>query len=159
MLKLSHYCCVGLFLLLGACGGGESVKEESSPTTSANTTTDTAATSQTSSSGYEYHVYHILISTPRGASAADMTTLQTQAERVLKMVKEGENFQGVAATVSNSPSAETGGDLGWRTLSELPSLFTDTVKTMQVGDVSDLIRNDSGFHIIKLADKRPTQRK
>ncbi|ALG67109.1 peptidylprolyl isomerase [Beggiatoa leptomitoformis] len=157
MLKLPYYCCFSLLLLLGACGGGEAVKEETTSTQSSTTATPETATTQQET--YEYHIFHILIATPRGISAADSASLQEQADRVLKMVKGGENFQGVAATVSSGSSAETGGDLGWRTAREIPSLFTDTVKTMQVGDVSDLIRNESGFHIIKLADKRPSQRK
>ena len=51
-----------------------------------------------------------------------------------------------------------GGDLGWLKLGQLPSMFIDTVKTMQVGDISDLIRSSGSFHIIKLMDRRGDER-
>ncbi len=40
----------------------------------------------------------------------------------------------------------------------MPSLFVDTVKDMQTGDISDIIRSSGGFHIIKLVEKRGDER-
>ena len=45
----------------------------------------------------------------------------------------------------------TGGDLGWRKLGDLPSMFTDVVPTLSIGDVTK-VRSSSGFHLVYLAD-------
>lgn len=48
----------------------------------------------------------------------------------------------------------SGGNLGWRKTDALPSLFVNTVPTMKTGQVLGPIRSPSGFHLIKLVDKR-----
>lgn len=48
----------------------------------------------------------------------------------------------------------SGGNLGWRKTDALPSLFVATVPTMKTGQVLGPIRSPSGFHLIKLVDKR-----
>ncbi|MBZ0172232.1 MAG: peptidylprolyl isomerase [Phycisphaerales bacterium] len=53
--------------------------------------------------------------------------------------------------------AGEGGDLGWRKASQLPTMFTDVVATMNEGDVSTLIASPSGFHIIKLDGVRSSE--
>ena len=55
---------------------------------------------------------------------------------------------------SEGRNALKGGDLGWRSDAELPSLFTDVVPNLKKGEISDPIRSSSGFHIIKITDKR-----
>ena len=67
---------------------------------------------------------------------------------------QGESFASTAATYSDSLNALEGGNLGWRKGSQLPTLFADPIKTMQVGELSEAIRNGSGFHVIKLLNKR-----
>jgi peptidyl-prolyl cis-trans isomerase SurA len=48
----------------------------------------------------------------------------------------------------------SGGDLGWRKTDALPSLFVDTVPAMKMGEVIGPIRSPSGFHLVRLVDKR-----
>ena len=50
--------------------------------------------------------------------------------------------------------AENGGDLGWRKLEDVPSLFVDHISDMKKDDISELIQSSSGFHIIKISDIR-----
>jgi len=52
--------------------------------------------------------------------------------------------------MSNDSNALKGGDLGWRTQGNIPSLFSDAVLRMSQGQVYDPIRSPSGFHIIKM---------
>ena len=47
-----------------------------------------------------------------------------------------------------------GGELGWRKQGELPSLFADVVPTLAEGEASDVLRSGSGFHIVRVAEKR-----
>lgn len=106
----------------------------------------------------EYHLLHILIATPEAASPEQIEAKQTQADEIIKKLKAGADFQAVAVAVSNAPKALEGGDLGWLKEGELPSLFQGMVDNMLVGEMSQAIRNASGFHIIKLADKRTRQK-
>src|SRR5690606_13778024 len=47
-----------------------------------------------------------------------------------------------------------GGDLGWRKQGELPTLFVNIVPSLKQGELANPIKSPSGFHIIKLLDKR-----
>jgi len=64
----------------------------------------------------------------------------------------------MATTVSDGQRALEGGDLGWRKKNEIPTLFSDQIATMEKGDISDLIKSSSGFHIVKLADVRSSNK-
>ena len=65
-----------------------------------------------------------------------------------------ESFEKLAATYSSDQNALEGGKLGWRRVSELPTLFASEVEGMKVGDISKLIRSGAGMHIIRLAEKK-----
>ena len=108
--------------------------------------------------GAEYHLAHILIAVPDAASAERIQAARKRAEDVLKKLKAGANFQETAIAVSDGQQALQGGDLGWRKSGELPTLFVEPVMHMKAGDISGLIRSPSGFHIIKLLEKRDDQR-
>lgn len=104
--------------------------------------------------GTEYRIAHILIAVPDAASSERIQAARKRAEDVLAKLKAGANFQETAIAVSDGQQALKGGDLGWRKLGELPTLFVDPISHMKTGDISDLIRSPSGFHIIKLMDQR-----
>lgn len=100
----------------------------------------------------QYHLGHILISVPSGASSAAIQKAKDQADRVVAELRNGKDFRETAISYSNDDNALKGGDLGWRSIGQIPTLFTDTVTTMTQGDVSDPIRSPSGFHIIKMLE-------
>src|SRR5919108_97584 len=102
----------------------------------------------------EYRLAHILIATPEAASPETIEAAREKAEDVLKQLREGSDFNQMAVAVSDDQQALEGGELGWRLATELPSAFIDKVISLQVNDLSGLIRSPSGFHIIKLLDKR-----
>ncbi len=102
----------------------------------------------------EYQLNHILISVPEGAGADTIQAAKQRAQSILDRLAKGEDFAQLAIAESDSQQALSGGDLSWRKLGEIPSLFANAVVEMNKGDVSTLIRNPSGFHIIKLHDKR-----
>jgi len=117
------------------------------------------ATLKTSgNSGVEYHLGHILIEIPEAASPGEIQATETRASNTLRRLRDGADFAEVAIAESDSQTALEGGDLGWRSLGQLPAMFLDTVRNMQVGDVSDLIRSSGSFHIIKLLGKRGDER-
>lgn len=102
----------------------------------------------------EYHLNHILVAVPGSATDEERRAAREKAEQAHARLEAGEDFQAVAISVSDGQQALEGGDLGWRKGGEIPSLFADPVSTMEVGDISGIITSPSGFHIIKLADKR-----
>lgn len=106
------------------------------------------------SSALEYRLSHILISTPDGGDNAEIQAVRDKAEDVVRRVDEGGDFASLAIGVSDGQTALEGGDLGWRKAEQIPNLFADAVSVMDVGDVSSVITNPSGFHIVMLTDKR-----
>lgn len=102
----------------------------------------------------EYRVAHILIGVPEAASPEQIQVAKQKAQRVLDDLNGGADFRETAIAVSDGAQALEGGDLGWRSPAQLPSLFAPLVVKMKKGELSDLIRSPSGFHIIKLADYR-----
>ncbi|MBT7951201.1 MAG: molecular chaperone SurA, partial [Gammaproteobacteria bacterium] len=92
-----------------------------------------------------------------GISAAEREDSKKVAEKVLNDLKNDGDFAQLAATYSDSQDALDGGKLGWRKAGQVPTLFAESVADMEKGDVSNLIRSSSGFHIIKLLDVRSTE--
>lgn len=106
----------------------------------------------------EYQLNHILISIPEAAGAETIQTAKQRTQSILDRLAKGEDFAQLAIAESDGQQALNGGDLGWRKLGEIPSLFANILVNMKKGDVSPLIRNPSGFHIIKLSDERGGER-
>ncbi|MGH8263948.1 MAG: peptidylprolyl isomerase [Steroidobacterales bacterium] len=102
----------------------------------------------------EYNVAHILLSLPLGATPEQIEKVTSRAKEVHDRAAQGEDFGQLAIAYSNSQTALDGGQLGWKKSSQLPSFLADTVTAMQPGTVSEPLRTPSGFHIVKLIDKR-----
>ena len=102
----------------------------------------------------DYQVSHILVSLPSGATERERAEGRKKVEAALARLKEGEDFRQVAIATSDAQDALDGGDLGWRKLSELPSLIADVVRDFQAGQTSEVVTSPSGFHIIRLAGLR-----
>ncbi|MBK6656845.1 MAG: peptidylprolyl isomerase [Proteobacteria bacterium] len=107
-----------------------------------------------SESELEYKLSHILVTIPSGASEAELKAARDKADDALRRIDAGEDFGDVALRVSDGQQALEKGDLGWRKGAEIPSLFADAVSNMKVGENSGIITSPSGYHIVKLMDKR-----
>ena len=107
-----------------------------------------------SDSELEYRLSHILISVPTGSSETELKTIRDKADEALRRIDAGEDFGDIALSVSDGQQALERGDLGWRKGAEVPSLFADAVSAMKVGDNSGIITSPTGYHIVKLVDKR-----
>ncbi len=106
----------------------------------------------------EFRLGHILLSVPEAATPEQITKVRQKAEAILERLKQGEDFTQIAIANSDGQQALTGGDLGWRKAGQLPTLFSDIAVNMKSGDVSNIVRSPSGFHIIKLLDRRGTDK-
>jgi peptidyl-prolyl cis-trans isomerase SurA len=100
----------------------------------------------------QYHLGHILIALKEGASASEIQKAEAKAETLVKNLRAGQSFTQVAMSESEDDNALKGGDLGWRTINDVPTLFALKVSQMQSNEVSDPIRSPSGFHIIKMLE-------
>jgi len=106
----------------------------------------------------EYHLAHILVSTPEAASPEQLQKAKKRTDDMLARLRDGADFEQMAIAESDGQQALSGGDLGWRKTGQLPSLFSDVVGQLQIGQISDPIRSPSGFHIVKIMDIRGDQR-
>ncbi len=101
----------------------------------------------------EFRLLHALIALPSDASPEQVSAASSQVEATLSRIRSGTDFA-QAVQNSTSPYQFTGGDLGWRKLADLPSLFGDVAPALKPGETSEPIRSDSGFHIINLVEVR-----
>lgn len=102
----------------------------------------------------EYHLGHILIAVPDGATPEQNRAGQKQAEETVVALHNGADFAKTAASVSAGQTALQGGDLGWRKAGQLPTVMADIIGGMQVGEVAAPVRAAGGFHIVKLLEIR-----
>ncbi|MDH5301334.1 MAG: peptidylprolyl isomerase [Gammaproteobacteria bacterium] len=102
----------------------------------------------------EYLLSHILVTIPEAASPAQIAQARKKAEEVLARLKKGDDFAQMAVSYSDGQKALEGGSLGWRKAGELPTLFAEVVTQLKPNQIGEIIRSPSGFHIIKLMDKR-----
>ncbi len=112
-------------------------------------------TQQTQQGGdSEYRLQHILIALPEGATPQQLKEKQQQAQQLLQQLQDGADFSEMAISHSAGQNALEGGDLGWRRLGELPTVFAEITAKLAMGGISELIRSPNGFHILRLAEKR-----
>jgi peptidyl-prolyl cis-trans isomerase SurA len=102
----------------------------------------------------EYHLAHILVVVPEQASADKIRAARERADHALAQLAGGADFAQVAAGTSDAKDALKGGDLGWRPTDRIPPLFMDELKTLKPGQNTAVLRSPSGFHILKLVEKR-----
>jgi peptidyl-prolyl cis-trans isomerase D len=95
---------------------------------------------------------HILFKT--GADK-DEAAQRKAAEGVLAKVKAGEDFAALAKKYSEDGSAPQGGDLDFFPHERMTKVFSDAAFAMKPGEVSDIVKSEFGFHIIKTTDRRP----
>lgn len=114
-----------------------------------------AALAAQAGSGAQYHLAHILVALPEGATPEQTATGQKKVDGIKAVIEKGEMaFAAAAVRYSDSPNALEGGDLGWRSLDEIPAAFASTISTMRKGQVIGPIRGPSGFQLLQLVDTR-----
>jgi peptidyl-prolyl cis-trans isomerase D len=105
------------------------------------------------------HAEHILLMTVNKTDA-EVEELKKKAEDVLKQVKKGAKFDELAKKYSEDPgSKDKGGDLGWLIQGQTVPEFEKAAFSLQAGAVSDLVKTQYGFHIIKVLEKETAHTK
>ena len=99
----------------------------------------------------EVRIRHILVRS--APSDEDIQEVFASANTIYEDLKAGASFDSLAARYNTDPAADQYGDLGWLRVSELPQFFRDVLTDMQPGDVSQVLRESSGFRIVKLIER------
>lgn len=97
---------------------------------------------------------HILIRIPENASPEQIAEKRERAEKILKILQSGGDFQQNAASYSDADEGLSGGDIGWKSTDRLPKAFADALSGLKPGDITGIIKSPNGFHILKILDKR-----
>ena len=106
------------------------------------------------------HVQHILFMTVGKTTDAEIEEVRKKAEDVLKQVKKGGKFEDLAKKYSEDPgSKDKRGDLSWITQGQTVPEFEKTAFSLAPGQVSDLVKTQYGFHIIKVLEKETAHTK
>jgi peptidyl-prolyl cis-trans isomerase SurA len=109
----------------------------------------------TEAGGTQYHLAHILANLPEGATPDQIAAAQKKIEGIKASLDKGEiAFAAAAVRYSDSPNALEGGDLGWRSLDEIPPAFAQAISGLHAGDVIGPIRGPSGFQLLQLVETR-----
>ena len=105
------------------------------------------------------HVEHILFKTI-GKTDAEVAEIRQKAEAVLKQAKSGANFEELAKKYSEDDATKPkGGDLGWIVDNQTVPEFQQAAFSLPKGSISDLVKTEYGFHIIKVLDREAAHTK
>lgn len=91
----------------------------------------------------QVHLYNILLET------------EEEAQDVMEQLKAGGDFSEIAIEKSAGPSAPQGGDLGYLTKGTIIPEIEEVVFALELEELSEVIKTDFGFHILKITEKKP----
>lgn len=101
-----------------------------------------------------YRIAHILVAVPEVSGVEQVKAAEEKVAGLLAEARAGADFADLAARNSDAANALEGGDLGWRTSARLPSLFAGVVINMKPGDIAGPLRSGSGFHLVKMMERK-----
>jgi peptidyl-prolyl cis-trans isomerase C len=102
----------------------------------------------------EVHARHILIRAAPGDDKAGKEA-EDKIKAVIERLKKGEDFAKVASDVTEDPSGKAnGGDLGYFSKEQMVPEFSDTAFKLEKGQISEPVKTQFGWHVIKVDDKR-----
>jgi peptidyl-prolyl cis-trans isomerase SurA len=102
----------------------------------------------------EVNISQILVRIPENATPEQTAARKARADELMRQLRTGADFGKMAATYSDAPDALKGGEVGWRDPNRLPPLFAGELAKLSPGQITPVIRSATGFHVLKLVDKR-----
>ena len=97
---------------------------------------------------------HILLKVEADAEPAKKEEIRKRMEGIKQRIEKGEDFAALAKELSQDPSAEKGGDLGFFERGKMVKAFEDAAFSLKPGEVSDIVETPFGFHLIKVFDRK-----
>ncbi len=113
-----------------------------------------AAEKAAASEKVDMDIAQILVGIPVNATPEQIAARRARADEVMRQLRTGADFAKIAATYSDAPDALKGGAIGWRDPDRLPPLIADQLRKLSPGQVTPVIKSNTGFHIVKMLDKR-----
>jgi peptidyl-prolyl cis-trans isomerase C len=106
----------------------------------------------------EVHARHILFRVANPTDDAASKAAEAKVKAVIDRVKKGEDFSKVANELTEDPSGKAnGGDLGYFTKEQMVPEFSEVAFKLDKGQVSDPVKTQFGWHVLKVEDKRQRQ--
>ncbi len=102
----------------------------------------------------QYHLRHLMITISESASPNEVDEARAKMDSIIERFNNGEDFTQLIILTSDGANALKGGDLGWRTIEQLPTLFAGSVGGLSAGTISAPIRSPNGLHVLKLEEKK-----
>ncbi|MFT4861840.1 MAG: peptidyl-prolyl cis-trans isomerase SurA [Pseudohongiellaceae bacterium] len=103
----------------------------------------------------DFLVNDMIIPTSETDTPEEIARRRKVAADIVARVRDGAAFNDAAAAAQQTSGIQLeGSSLGWRKASQLPTLFSDIVQRMKIGDIEGPIQAGNGFHVLSLADKR-----
>lgn len=100
-------------------------------------------------------VSHLLVKLPAGSPMTDKSKALDKAKGLKKKLDDGADFYEAARSESDDQeSAPRGGDLGWILKGWMPPAFEKVAFTLGVGEVSDPVETDFGYHLVRVQEKK-----
>jgi len=104
---------------------------------------------------FQMQVSQIFIqSDPKGGDSRKKE-LRGKAEKILKNLKDDQDFADLAREYSDGPTKNKGGDLGYLRKGQLEKQFESKIFALKKGEITDVIETEYGFHIFKVTDIKP----
>jgi parvulin-like peptidyl-prolyl isomerase len=111
------------------------------------------------STAEQVHARHILVSVDKNASMADKTAALQKIKKIQQELKAGADFEELAKKYSDDPGSKNrGGDLGFFSRGDMVPEFDKVAFSLDVGQVSEPVLTDFGYHIIKVEEKRAARK-
>lgn len=98
---------------------------------------------------------HILIKLKPDANESEQAEALKKIKDIQEKLKKGEEFAELAKAHSQCPSSSKGGDLGYFERGQMAPPFEEAAFNLKSGEVSDIVKTQFGYHLIKVADKKP----
>ncbi|HEX2545291.1 MAG TPA: peptidylprolyl isomerase [Ramlibacter sp.] len=103
----------------------------------------------------EMNLAHILVAVPENATPAQVAQLQAKAQGLVQRARAGEDFAKLARENSDAAgAAQNSGVVGLRPSDRLPPVFVEATRDLKEGGVTDIVRTQAGFHVVKVLEKR-----
>jgi len=105
-------------------------------------------------SNVQYRLRHLMVKIAESAGPNDIDRARERISNIRQRAIAGADFSQLVVAESDGSDALKGGDLGWRTVEQLPTLFAGSVSGMESGQLSEPIRSANGLHLLKLVEKK-----
>lgn len=103
----------------------------------------------------EVKASHILVRVAADANEATKKEAKKKVESIQSKIKSGNDFAALAKELSDCPSKEKGGELGFFGRGQMVPPFEKAAFALKPGEVSDIVETEFGYHLIKVLEKKP----